>query len=178
MKKWIWLLILLILIVLLGFGYVLWSRSSTLTLSKHDPDSVVLQRLFSQLKKDQFNIEAQSLGTLGFLACSKEETRTYKGSGVRQYYMRRPVSIGISSGPVYPDFLLQVLEFEYASEAEEHAKWIIGRGMIWDNECISGLTSKGPEKIVVNGTVVYILSARAEMLRDFTEKYGKQLEGN
>lgn len=191
-----WWLILVFFCLMIGLGCFLYTQPSALAffkkdteplkleqpepkvliLTKQNVDPVELTRLFAQLKKDQFAIEARPLESLGFTACPTGETRTYKGSGLRMYYFRHPTPIPISSGPVYPDFLLQVLEFEQASEAEDQAKWIESRGMLWDDHCVS-MTSKGPEKIVVNGTTVYILFARAEMLRDFTEKYGNQLKG-
>lgn len=197
LRKKGWWLILVFFCLLIGLGCFLYIQPNALAFIKKDSESVKLEqpdpkvfilakrdvepaeltRLFKQLKKDQFAIESRPLESLGFTICPTGEIDIYKGSGVYEYYMRRPIPVGAPETnlyPVYPDFLLQVLEFEQDSEAEDQAKRIGKEGVLWEGSC--EIIDKAPEKIVVNGTTVYILRTRAEMLRDFTEKYGHQLE--
>lgn len=159
---------------LLILAFLFSNRSKEIELVAPAQKPQELQQLFTKLKKDKFVIEqVDGTGTLRFSNCETEENFDFSGTGVQSYYARSPIAIPDN---IYPDFHLYVLNFETPDVARNYADQILfaTRNQQWsDGECVY---NKIPWKVVRNERNVYLLTARAEVLRMYVDRYGDFLQ--
>lgn len=125
MKKWLWSLSIAgLLLIVIAFGWMDHAGDKThkivLTALTQLPQA--LQQLFTKLKKDKFVIkQVDRAEVLRFGNYGTKEHYVFSGTGVQNYYIRRPIAI---QGNIYPDFSLTVLTLETPDTARNYASQI------------------------------------------------------
>lgn len=153
-------------------------NKQTITLIKHEDELLRLAPFFKRLEADKFvikpSLESQKIS---FYDCKIKQTYIFDGAGIQRYYIRRSTPINSNDiNKVYPDFMLMILTFSSSQEAAQYAAKIGNTHYYVRSDDSDCFWFKAPWKVVSNGKSVFYLHTRAEMLRDFTEKYGNILQ--
>lgn len=133
----------------------------------------LINQLQQKLNAVHFSFEErEQRGGFTYNNCEENRIEVISGNGVREYYVKstKPQKVGGSN--YYPDFIVVVYEFKTNEIAQQNfdklQKALNSAGRFCNG--------KSPEKLVINKNEVFHLGTRAEMFREYTEKYGEMIQ--
>ena len=134
-----------------------------------DENDTLMAHLETELLKDQFDLFEKDSGTSwSENDCDQNKIIKVKGEGIRSYRGVSQVKVG-DDQKTRPDFVLLVFAFDSTELAQQNFKTLdsaVGSGQ--------GLCNgQTPEQLVLNGREIYYFTTRAEIFRDYINKYAE-----
>ncbi|MDP2386677.1 MAG: hypothetical protein Q8M29_09925 [Bacteroidota bacterium] len=158
----------------LGFEDMPNSETKSITIeTKNTADQLeLITKLRAKLEEDDFDFEQQEVTRFpGFSNCEENTTISITGNGLRQYFARsrKPEK---NTTDFYPDFIIQVFEFQNEQIAQEKFE-IMHKAMHSKGRFCNG---KAPMVLVINNNEVFYFFTRAEMFRGYINEYSEFVE--
>lgn len=173
--------VLFLLMLMMVVSYYFFKPNDTKTLSSNNEltlkfdhvEFAKLNSLFTIMNKDGFHMQSDDeFGPIGFYDKNSKQSYSFNGSGLKSFKFKSNKPI---NGHYYPDFSVIILPFDSKNEAETYTKLL--QKQLFCNRTIAECESmKEPYTLVTNGHFVFILYTRAEMFREYIEKYAKVLQ--
>ena len=141
----------------------------TIETNSIEENEALMAHLQTELLKNQFDLFEKDSGTSwSENDCDQNKVIKVKGEGIRSYRGVSQIKVG-DDKKTRPDFTLLVFSFDTVELAQQSFQ-------ILDSAVGSGhglCNGKTPEQLVLNGQEIYYFTTRAEMFRDYINKYAE-----